>query len=180
MTKPYSPSTILMNRALSGNAEAQFKIAERYMQSGHEDDIALAEEWALKAAENGLVEAMYWLGEGYTVYAKELLEEDPEEAMDYFNQGFKWLFKASEVQHAASMLELAGYYLRGDVVDKDLTKSASLVKQAAELGDVQAMRDLACIYEHGLGVDVDEAKADEWHAKAQKLEDETEQDLPEQ
>lgn len=172
MTKPYSPSPILMNRALSGNAEAQFKIAERYMQSGHEDDVALAEEWALKAAENGLVEAMYWLGEGYTVYAKEVLEEDKEEALEYFNLGFKWLFKATEVKHAPSMLELAGYYRRGDVVDKDLEKSVSLVKQAAELGEVQAMRDLACIYEHGLGVEIDEAKADEWHTKAQQHPDE--------
>ena len=170
MTKPYSPSPILMNRALSGNAEAQFKIAERYMQSGHEDDVSLAEEWALKAAENGLVEAMYWLGEGYTVYAKEILEEDKEEAIEYFNLGFKWLHKASEVKHPAAMLELAGYYRRADVVDKDVEKSVSLVKQAAELGDVQAMRDLACIYEHGLGVEIDEAKADEWIEKAQQLE----------
>ncbi len=32
------------------------------MQSEHDDDIILAEEWALKAAENGQIEAMYWLG----------------------------------------------------------------------------------------------------------------------
>jgi len=55
-------------------------------------------------------------------------------------------------------------------VEKDVTKSVELVKQAAELGEVQAMRDLACIYEHGLGVDVDEEKADYWHDKAQSAE----------
>lgn len=170
MSKPYSPSPILMNRALAGNAEAQFKIAERYMQSGHEDDVALAEEWALKAAENGLAEAMYWLGEGYTVYAKEILEEDKEEAIEYFNLGFKWLFEASQLKHPAALLELAGYYRRADVVDKDLEKSISLVTQSAELGYAQAMRDLACIYEHGLGVDIDLAKADEWNDKAQVAE----------
>ena len=65
----------LTNLALANNAKAQFELAELYMQSEHEDDIILAEEWALKAAENGHVEAMYWLGEGYTVYAKDMAEE---------------------------------------------------------------------------------------------------------
>ncbi|MFZ0331248.1 MAG: sel1 repeat family protein, partial [Acinetobacter bohemicus] len=45
-----------------------------------------------------------------------------------------------------------------------------LVKQAAELGEVQAMRDLVCIYEHGLGIEINEAKADEWSEKAKAAE----------
>ena len=82
MTQRVSPSAALTNLALAGNAEAQFELAELYMQSEHDDDIILAEEWALKAANGGLVDAMYWLGEGYTVYAKELTEEDPEENIE--------------------------------------------------------------------------------------------------
>jgi uncharacterized protein len=159
----------LANRALAGNAEAQFELAEMYMQSEHDDDISLAEEWALKAAENGNVEAMYWLGEGYTVYAKELLEEDPEESKAHFELGYYWLSKANIEKHAAATLELAGYFRRGDVIEKDVEKSVALVKQAAELGDVQAMRDLAFIYENGLGVEIDDAKADYWHDKVQAL-----------
>ena len=54
------------------------------------------------------------------------------------------------------------------MVEKDVVKSVALVQQAAELGEVQAMRDLACIYAHGLGVEIDEAKADEWDNKAQQ------------
>lgn len=160
----------LANRAIAGNAEAQFELAELYMQSEDENDILLAEEWALKAAENGNIEAMYWLGEGYTVYAKDLIEENPEESKAHFELGYYWLSKANMQKHPAATLELSAYYRRGDVIEKDVAKSVALVKQAAELGDVQAMRDLVCIYEHGLGVDIDEAKADEWSKKAQAAE----------
>ncbi len=40
--------------------------------------LTLAEEWALKAAALGHVEAMYWLGEGYAFYAKDTSRRDPE------------------------------------------------------------------------------------------------------
>ncbi len=52
------------------------------------------------------------------------------------------------------------------MVEKDGAKSIELVQQAAELGEAQAMRDLAFIYENALGVDADEEKAKYWHDKA--------------
>lgn len=164
--------TELINRATAGNAEAQFALAELYMQSENEDDIEHAEEWALKAAGLGYVEAMYWLGEGYAVYAKDLLEEDPEEAKTYFEHAHNWLKQASDLKHPTALLELSSFYRRGYVVEVDVAKSIELLQQSAELGEVQAMRDLACIYEHGLGIDVDDAKADYWNSKAQDAEKE--------
>ena len=65
---------------------------------------------------------------------------------------------------------MAGFYRRGDVVDKDVAKSIELVQQAAELGEAQAMRDLAFIYENALGIDADEVKAKYWHNKADAVE----------
>ena len=171
MPKRITVPTELANRALAGNAEAQFELADLYMQSEHDDDITLAEEWALKAAENGQIEAMYWLGEGYTVYAKELREEDPEESKAHFELAYYWLSKANIEKHPAATLELAGFYRRGDVVEKDEVKSVALVKQAAELGDVQAMRDLAFIYENGMGVEANEEQADYWTQKAEEQKD---------
>ena len=170
MSNRISPPASLMNLAITGNAKAQFELAELYMQSEHDDDIILAEEWALKAAENGHIEAMYWLGEGYTVYAKDLAEEDPEESKAHFELGYYWLSKANIQKHPAATLELAGYFRRGDVIEKDVAKSVSLVKQAAEWGEVQAMRDLAFIYENGLGIEIDEEQADYWTEKAQAAE----------
>lgn len=155
----------LLNRAAAGNAEAQFALAEILSQSAHEDDIERAEEWALKAAALGHVEAMYWLGEGYVFYAKEILEEDPAEAKTYFEHAFNWLSQASKLKHPAAILELSNFYRRGDVVAQDLAQSVALVQQAAALGEVQAMRDLACIYEHGLGVEINLDQANYWNNK---------------
>ena len=165
-----SISTELLNRATAGNANAQFELAEIYMCSDEEQYIELAEEWALKAAQLGHVEAMYWLGEGYAFYAKDMLEEDPKESKIYFKHAYRWLEQASKHNHPAALLELSNFYRRGDVVKKDLVKSVELVQQAAELGEVQAMRDLACIYEHGMGIDVDVEKADFWNDKADAIE----------
>ena len=163
---PISPE--LYNRAMAGNREAQFEFAEIYMQSENDDHIELAEEWALKAAQLGHVEAMYWLGEGYTAYAKDLLEEDPAEAKTYFEHAHRWLEQAVKQQHPAAIFELANFYRRGDVVEKDIAKSIEMLEQAAKLGEVQAMRDLVAIYEHGLGVDIDDEKADFWADQAQQ------------
>ena len=160
----------LVNLATTGNSDAQFELAELYMQSENEDDITLAEEWALKAAALGHVEAMYWLGEGYAFYAKELREEDPSEAETYFGHAHHWLKQAAELKHPTAILELAGFYRRGDVVEKDVAQSIELVQQAAELGEAQAMRDLAFIYENALGIDADEVKAKYWHNKADAVE----------
>ena len=171
MSESVSISPVLMNRAIAGQAEAQFEVAVLYMQSDFNEDIELAEQWALKAAANGHIEAMYWLGEGYTVYAKDVQQDDPEDAKQHFKDAFVWLKKASDAQHPAAILELAGYYRRGDVVEQDVARSVALVQQAAELGEVQAMRDLVCIYEHGMGVNVDEEKADFWAEKAKSAED---------
>lgn len=162
---PISPE--LYNRAMAGNRDAQFELAEIYMQSENDDHVELAEEWALKAAQLGHVEAMYWLGEGYTAYAKDLLEEDPAEAKTYFEHAHRWLEQAVKSNHPAAIFELANFYRRGDVVEKDIAKSIEMLEQAAKLGEVQAMRDLVAIYEHGLGVDMDDEKADFWADQAQ-------------
>ncbi|WP_180170004.1 tetratricopeptide repeat protein [Acinetobacter sp. YH12027] len=161
-----SISPALYNRAMAGNKDAQFELAEIYMQSENDEHVELAEEWALKAAQLGHVEAMYWLGEGYAVYAKDMLEEDPEESKTYFEHAHRWLEQAAKHDHPAAILELANFYRRGDVVEKDITKSIELVEQSAKLGEVQAMRDLAFIYANGLGIDADEEKADFWNEKA--------------
>lgn len=168
MTQSINIPATLANRALSGDAHAQFELAELYMQSEQDDDIVLAEEWALKAAEQGHVEAMYWLGEGYTFYAKDVQNDDPEDAEQHFTQGLFWLKQAVSAQHPAAILELAGYYRRGNIVDQDVAKSVTLVEQAAKLGEEQAMRDLSAIYAHGLGVAIDEEKATYWAEQAEK------------
>lgn len=158
----------LFNRASAGQRDAQFALAELYMQSENDEHVELAEEWALKAAQLGHVEAMYWLGEGYAAYAKDMQEEDPEESKTYFEHAHRWLEQAVKHAHPAAIFEMASFYRNGYVVEKDVAKSVELVEQAAKLGEVQAMRDLVAIYEHGLGVEIDEEKADFWADKAEQ------------
>lgn len=165
-----SISPALYNCAMAGNKDAQFELAEIYMQSENDEHVELAEEWALKAAQLGHVEAMYWLGEGYAVYAKDMQEEDPEESKAYFEHAHRWLEQAAKHNHPAAILELANFFRRGDVVEKDVAKSIELVEQSAKLGEIQAMRDLAFIYANGLGIDADEEKADYWTEKANAVE----------
>ena len=116
MSESVSISPVLMNRAIAGQAEAQFEVAVLYMQSDFNEDIELAEQWALKAAANGHIEAMYWLGEGYHAYAKDMLEEDPTEAKTYFEHAFRWLEQAAKLKHPAALLELSSLYRSGSLL----------------------------------------------------------------
>ncbi len=47
-----------------------------------------------------------------------------------------------------------------------LTKMLSLYQEGAERGDAQSQYDLACLYETGMGVELDIGKALQWHLKA--------------
>ena len=54
----------------------------------------------------------------------------------------------------------------GEGVEKDMRKAFEWLEKASELGHVGATHDLAGYYEHGIGVDKDEAKAIELYVKA--------------
>lgn len=51
------------------------------------------------------------------------------------------------------MVGLANLYSSGDGVEQDTHKALELRKKAAALGNKQAMRDIAFMYEYGLGVE---------------------------
>lgn len=170
MSESVSISPVLMNALLQDKPKPNLKWRCCICKAILMKILNLLNNGHSKVAANGHIEAMYWLGEGYTVYAKDVQQDDPEDAKQHFKDAFVWLKKASDAQHPAAILELAGYYRRGDVVEQDVTRSVALVQQAAELGEVQAMRDLAFIYANALGVDADENKAEYWTQKADAAE----------
>ncbi|MGN1030669.1 MAG: tetratricopeptide repeat protein [Butyricicoccaceae bacterium] len=47
-----------------------------------------------------------------------------------------------------------------------LTRMLAMYREGAEHGDAQAQYDLACLYETGMGVELDIGKALDWHLKA--------------
>ena len=64
---------------------------------------------------------------------------------------------------------LGGFDFLGKKYDaNNMEKAVEWYQKAAEQGNINAMNELANMYENGLGVDQDEEKAAEWHAKAEE------------
>lgn len=68
-------------------------------------------------------------------------------------KAFKWFSKGTQLNDADCMVGLANLYSSGDGVEQDTHKALELRKKAAALGNKQAMRDIAFMYEYGLGVE---------------------------
>ena len=85
---------------------------------------------------------------------------------------FHWYQQAAESNDAAGLFGLGGMYIKGEGTVKDPIKGGQLIKQAAQLDYVQAMRVYAHALEHGqLGFEPDQQSAAEWYLKAASLGD---------
>ena len=72
-----------------------------------------------------------------------------------------------EKKDPAALNHLGKNYFFGDLgLQKDARRSVELLKEAAELGSIEALFNLGTAYEHGNGVREDEAKAAEYYKKA--------------
>jgi TPR repeat protein len=63
-------------------------------------------------------------------------------------------------------LRMAGAYMAGKGVSKDLVQSAYWFRKAADQGDPGAQNELGYLYIWGIGVERDEAQAFKWFARA--------------
>lgn len=59
-------------------------------------------------------------------------------------------------------------YLYGRGVEKDVDRGLAFIEAASQLGYVEATKKLSDIYEYGIGVDTDHAKAKEYRDKARE------------
>lgn len=78
-------------------------------------------KWFAKSAEQGNVEAMFYLGECYR--NGKGVDED-------YKKAFEWFAKAAEQDYEEAMTELAFFYERGCVVEKDLDAAAEWYDKA--------------------------------------------------
>ena len=160
-------SNELLSKAKSGDAVTQLELADVYIHGyGIDEDETQAELWATKSAENGNAKAMYWLGDGYATYAGLVEDMDPADADEHYKKAFTWFSKGLDQNHSESMVGLANLYSRGDGINKDSQKALEIRKKAASLGNKEAMRDIAFMYEHGLGVEENKETAKLWQDKA--------------
>ena len=160
-------SNDLLTKAKNGDSSAQLELADVYLHGyGIEEDDVQAESWAIKSAESGNVNAMYWLGDGYTTYAGLIEDMDSIDAEDHYKKAFIWFSKGSDLNHTDSMVGLAKLYRDGEGVTKDTDKAFDLFKKAASLGSKEAMRDIEFMYQYGIGVEKNLDTAKFWEDKA--------------
>jgi len=141
--------------------EAQMTIAKMYKEGlGVLEDIEKSISWYTKAAEAGLVEAQYLLGELYYRYF--YIDENSKQ------KAAKWTEKAAENGHVKAQHKLSFLYTYGHGVNKDPKQAIKWCGKAAEQGNESAQLELGHQYSYGLSLSKDLLKAAEWYKKAAK------------
>jgi TPR repeat protein len=102
-------------RAEEGDASAQDKLAESYLSSFYFTE---ATKWFLAAAEKGVVNSQWRLGQIY-VGGKSGFPQRSSAVPADPKQGVRWLKKAAYVGHTAAQIDLARCYEVGKGVTKD-------------------------------------------------------------
>lgn len=134
-----APPTSLRQRAQSGDAGAQFELAEIYFYgTGHQPlDVNTALQWYEKAARNGHVEAQYKLGMFY--YNGEIVSKNLSKARN-------WIKKAAARNHSEAKKRIA--VLDPQFKHSQPSPSTSLITQARK-GDTEAQYQLGLLYLNG-------------------------------
>lgn len=117
--------------AKSGNIDAQIKMGV-FCSEGIGVEHKNREEgirWFKMAADAGSIEALNWLGGAYR-------GKDDEKAFYYFKTG-------AEKGDPYAVYDMALFYLKGNVVEKDEEKAISMLREAAESGVYEAEEVLA-------------------------------------
>lgn len=110
-------------------------------------------EMVKKSAMAGRAEAQNNIGASL-IHGLNNYERDPEE-------GWKWVQKAADQNHAKALLALGTAYYDGNEVlgQPDFSKAIPLLEKAAKIGTFEAHDRLGIAYATGNGVKQDEAKA---------------------
>ena len=154
----------LRELAEDGFAEAQLSYAMA-IESGPEDcrgtTPADAVKWYLAAAENGLPEAMRWLG--VHLEKGDLVPADRDKAAEWFRKGAEAGEGNCQFFHGSILLENAQS-------DKDCREAARWIRRAAEENDVPgAWVMMSRFYTTGIGLYVNRKKAAACLKRAKEL-----------
>ena|GEM_PF-1579004 len=137
--------------AEAGFKNAHFMLAMMYANGqGVARDEAKVIEHGTIAANNGELAGISLIAAVYS--AKHSTFRDKEKALYWLNRGV-------ELKDTNSMRMLSRQYRVGDLVEKDLPKAFSLMKDAYDREDSLAVVELGEMYEDGIGVAPDPDKA---------------------
>ena len=147
----------LERRAQRGDAQAQYKLAEKLFLNGDEEDRRTAVEWYWKAAEQGLANAQYHLGVCYANGTGTAVNKQ---------EAFYWYKMAAEQGLAKAQFNLAICYDNGEGTAVNKPEAFRWYKAAAEQGIAVAQNNLAVCYNNGEGTAVNKPEAFRWYKKA--------------
>ena len=155
---------LIKESAELGYCQAQEKLGEIYRKGvcGKDESPKLAFKWYYKAAEQGSVSAIFYIGyfyaNGYGV------KKDA-------NLAFEWYSRAAKGNSPAALNNLAFCYEYGKGTTVDLKKAILYYEKAAKLGSTTAQKNLAICYKNGTGVDANSQKVFYWTLEAAKRSD---------
>ncbi|MBP6115743.1 MAG: sel1 repeat family protein [Neisseriaceae bacterium] len=149
----------LLLRASADNTQEQINMGIMYLRGRDvEANPEQAFYWMEKAAQNGSAEAEYYLS---LFYEDGLGVNEPDLAL-----AMKWLRQAADHDYAYASYELGLAYLAGKIGSVDAQQGALWLDKAAREGVVRAQRQLASLYEQGIGVAQNTDSAMYWYRQA--------------
>jgi len=153
--------SIVINKNVEEHPEAQMTMAILFENGmGVFKDIEKSIYWYTKAANQGLVEAQYLLGELYDNHC--YIDEK------YQQEAAKWTEKAAKKGHEQAQYKLSYFYNYGRGVCQDSKKAIEWCRKAANQGCVPAQVTIGHEYSYGGSYSKDLSKAAEWYIKAAK------------
>lgn len=184
----------MLKAAEGGNAEAQFRVANYYLEGqGTPSDRAKAIEWLERAAVSGNDSAALHLAEAYSLWvnyrdvnkAKHWIAEvakhknketllllgDCAQSID-MRQAIVFYTEAMNAGVAEAAFRLSNIYISPKASDGspnefvDTLKAVSMCKVSAEMGYTDAQWLLAQIYAYGMGVEKNMEQSNMWLKKA--------------
>lgn len=125
--------------AESGAAVAQEKLSVMYFYGrGVAEDEDRAMEWARRSADQGNIDAMYFIGTMY-VFGDKI----PKTVADPDQEAARWFFEAASRDHAEAEYGLGLLFLAGKGVVQDQEEALKWIRRAAEHGHATARSFLA-------------------------------------
>jgi len=192
-------SRYYIDAAKNGNPIAQFTLAENFIGSRSSSNNKLGLIWLNKSANSGNPKALAKLGSLYI--SGKLVSKDATKGLELLNkaaaQNFapamvelgeialsqnqkqeanQWFEKAANQRNDEAYLSLAHVYLQQKSPIYDPKTGFMWTLKAAQDGFIEAKRDLAQLYQKGIGVAANPAIAKQWLDQAHK--DEWSNNLP--
>lgn len=147
--------------AKAGQAEGYYNVGVCHeIGMGVASDMAKAVQNYQKAADTGLPLAMYKLASIYI---------SGNGAAKDTAKGISWLDKAANAGMAVAANELGMVYLSGLLGQKkDEKKALAMFTKAADMGNLEAIKNIAVMHKDGMGTKADPAKAYTWYLIARR------------